>query len=149
MSIKILDSELNRLLRNVNIDPFSGCWITRRKANVSGLVPYKGTNLPRVIFQLFHNVKLASNVFVIHTCDKPKCINPEHLKCGSHRVNMDDMVNKERMFCKVTPEQREEIKTLYATGNYTLRQLGWRYKVDASAISRIINDKTSGVARLR
>lgn len=33
---------------------------------------------------------------VMHTCDNPKCINPNHLKIGTHKENSQDMVNKNR-----------------------------------------------------
>lgn len=39
---------------------------------------------------------------------------------------------------KMTPDQVREIRHLYLTGNYTQKQLGVMYGIDASAISNII-----------
>ena len=33
---------------------------------------------------------------VMHTCDTPRCINPDHLRIGTAAENSQDMVNKRR-----------------------------------------------------
>lgn len=39
---------------------------------------------------------LPSDVFVLHACDNPGCINVEHLFLGSHADNMRDKAEKQR-----------------------------------------------------
>lgn len=33
---------------------------------------------------------------IMHKCDNPACINPNHLICGTHKENMQDMTRKKR-----------------------------------------------------
>lgn len=51
--------------------------------------------LHRYIYELYNN-KIPKNKEVMHTCDNRACINPEHLKLGTHKDNMLDMKNKNR-----------------------------------------------------
>lgn len=49
----------------------------------------------RISFYLI-NGPFDSNLMVLHKCDNPSCINPEHLFLGTAKDNFDDMIQKGR-----------------------------------------------------
>lgn len=45
---------------------------------------------------LLANGEFDRSCLILHTCDNPSCVNPEHLFLGTHRDNMIDMTIKGR-----------------------------------------------------
>lgn len=83
---------------------------------------------------------------VMHTCDNPGCINPAHLKLGTHADNMQDKKNKGRAprgedagRSKLTEKQVIEIRGLAAIIQYRL--LAAQYGVSVPTIKDIVSRK--------
>jgi HNH endonuclease len=78
---------------------------------------------------------------IMHHCptgDTKACVNPAHLGEGTHLENMREMFAKggpTKTWMKVSEVQAEEMRTLYATGQWTLAQLGTRYGITFHGVS--------------
>lgn len=59
------------------------------------------------------------DVIVRHTCDNPRCINPDHLIPGTRADNVKDMIDRGRA-CKprrkLSMEEVNEIRRVYKSG---------------------------------
>lgn len=45
---------------------------------------------------LIHYGEFDRKLCVLHKCDNPPCVNPEHLFLGTHKENTQDMLRKGR-----------------------------------------------------
>lgn len=83
----------------------NGCleWQGRRNIGGYGVVQFRKKQWPahRVSWTLFRGEipSGASHDFcVLHRCDNPPCINPNHLFLGSQRENVFDSIKKKRHY---------------------------------------------------
>lgn len=113
---------------------------------------YRRELLHRLVYCEAHAVTPESirGKVVRHTCDNPRCINPEHLIIGTQADNMRDMVERGRQASGSRLPQTKLTNAIVAQirSRYTPRcvvnggaALAREYGVDQSIISKIINNK--------
>lgn len=100
----------------------------------------------RKAWELLHG-PIPDGLLVLHTCDNPPCIRPDHLFLGTHRDNQQDKWAKGRGIVinnsiKLTESNVRAIRTRYATGTIRQIDLGKEYGVSQTAISAIVNRRT-------
>ena len=95
---------------------------------------------------------IGNGMSVLHKCDNPACVNPDHLFLGNQKDNIQDMMNKkigkfpgspgERHHKhKLTRKNIEEIKDKLNLG-VKQKEIAKIYSIDSSQISRINTGKT-------
>jgi len=99
---------INSFHARVEINLISGCWIWTggHKGNWRGKKDYGIASDIKIggsryqtahrLSWLIHYGEVPANLMVCHTCDNPRCCNPDHLFLGTQLENMKDMVSKGR-----------------------------------------------------
>lgn len=97
----------------------------------------------RVSYELYVG-SIPEGAQILHSCDRPICVNPSHLRPGNARDNTDDALERDRIRkgdrhwnVKLTEEDVREIRSLREKGR-TYRFIAESYGVSTSAIRDII-----------
>jgi len=85
-----------RLLERIRIDE-NGCWnyIGYKNSSGYGRLRFNGKKIlaPRLSY-MSEKGNIPDGMFVLHTCDNPACVNPDHLYLGDAKDNAMDMSNE-------------------------------------------------------
>ena len=129
--------------------PESGCWLwVGAQANPKGYgvmtVNQKNILAHHVAYQL-HVGPIDPGKQILHSCDVPSCVNPNHLRLGTAKENSQDMVRKRRSCkgirnsqSKLTESEVKEIRRLLnATPNIHQKNLAKQFGVTPMVITNI------------
>jgi len=139
------------LLDRVLPEPNSGCWLWTSTLNKDGYAKsrYKGKSyqMHRAYYEEFKG-SIPDGLCVLHKCDTPSCVNPDHLFLGTVSDNNADKVKKGRQpkgekhpNAKLSVPQVRAIKKLASCGwsqSYLAREYGVNFRtVHAIAKNKI------------
>jgi hypothetical protein len=145
------------------IDKTGDCWLWTGGKNKGGYgvifdTKQRKTRIASRVIWESTNGLIPDGLFVLHRCDNPPCVNPEHLFLGTPHDNNQDMMRKGRCAtfgdanwrrqnppkgerngrAKLTREIVEEIRSRFAAGGETQTALAREYGVIQAHISRIL-----------
>jgi hypothetical protein len=136
--------------RPIEIQLQSDCMvITNRQKTKAGYIQRRQrlirTSYHRYIYELNYG-PIPDGAIIRHSCNNPSCINPLHLKIGTHADNVNDRVVADRSAkgvrngrSKLTEAQVLEIRS---DTNTPLYELAFMYNVSRKAISQIRKGNT-------
>jgi hypothetical protein len=150
-----LTNKKNRTIRErfwsfVDRKPHNKCWDwTGAFAGGSyGVIKINKKNIlaHRFCYKLCFG-EIPNCLFVCHSCDNPKCVNPSHLFLGRHKDNMNDMVKKDRQAvgenngrCKITLVQVEKIRAL--KGKLSQEKIAKLFNISKTTVGHIHRNET-------
>lgn len=79
-------------------EPNTGCWLWSEGTDWAGYGYFRhaGELLAHRCSYVLHSGPIPTGLHVLHKCDVPACVNPEHLFLGTHQDNMTDCKVKGR-----------------------------------------------------
>lgn len=139
-----------------HMNKVTACWEWCAFRNAKGYGTFSITRDARLYAHraswLLHRGAIPAGLLVLHHCDNPSCVNPDHLFLGTARDNTQDMLRKGRAgattaggenspLSKLSDEQVIEIRAHRAMGAL-LHIIAARYSVSTSNVSRICAGKS-------
>ena len=117
------------------LEPVSGCWRWLGKIRIYGMmtVNRESVGAHRVSWEL-HKGPIPEGDHVLHRCDNPTCVNPEHLFLGTRADNTIDMILKGRG--KKAKLTREDVLAIRADPR-GCKKLARVYGVHPTQITRL------------
>jgi hypothetical protein len=123
----------------------AGCWIWRGHTNERGYASWKPANhsmesVYRAIANAAHGPK-PPGMLTRHLCHEKLCVNPEHLRYGTHHENMLDMQANGSIRSLFGPREVDDCRRLYRSGA-TLISLQEKYDCSAQAMCHVLFSRT-------
>jgi len=131
------------------LDKSGDCWVFIGKKDKAGYGHVQCGGKFYTAHRLAYEISTGDNpsgFVIMHTCDNPPCCNPDHLRKGTHKDNMDDMFSKgrnakifQRYTVKLSLDLANEIRKLFSDG-LSKHALSRKYNVTTHTIRDVINN---------
>jgi hypothetical protein len=141
-----------RLAEHTGETTSTGCilWIGAKNNHGYGRFTMNGKGIlaHRASYEITHG-KIPDGLFVLHKCDVPACINPDHLELGTQTDNMRQASQRQRV--KVPRCKGEQQGSAKLTNEKVLmirqeqgthKSIAEKYGVSISVIYAVRNKKT-------
>jgi len=89
-----------RFWTKVDIKAINDCWLWKAFKDKDGYGRFnfgKEISAHRISYILTFG-PIPQGLYVLHNCDNPSCVNPYHLKLGTHIDNVKDMKDRNRFY---------------------------------------------------
>lgn len=136
------------------VDKTGDCWIWTKNTYKYGygrlsIGKSKQIRAHRYMYEKTYGV-IPNGMNVLHSCDNPRCIKPEHLFLGTQKDNVTDMMKKRRGGYKSFKGEEHsnsklkdtdiiKIKEMWSSGLFLQREIAKELGISQQVISKIVN----------
>lgn len=134
------------------------CWVwtaSTRPGGYGQFMVWQGQLVAahRLSWEMVHG-PVPVGLCVLHKCDNPPCVRPEHLFLGTAKDNIHDMIKKGRrkigsqkrgadsQHAKLSAKQVIDLRRLWNEGHLTIPALARRFGVGCATISSVARNLT-------
>lgn len=92
------NKDIDRFLGKIEKTKSCWLWLGSRSGKGYGSFWLNGRKRPasQVAWSMANKQSFPSGMFACHTCDNPKCVNPDHIFVGTPKDNTQDAILKNR-----------------------------------------------------
>lgn len=162
--MNITKKDVARFWSRVNVGDDNSCWYWNNATHSFGYgyININGKNYlsHRIALIIWNDGKVEKDKFVLHSCNNPACCNPNHLRWGTQKENINDCIKAGR---KTNPPRNginppihygtdnnnaimDEKKVLNLREDWSnkmeAKQLSKKYGIAISTVYQIINFKS-------
>lgn len=148
---KLNDGDKARIESRINKNGPNGCWLWTGKKSGDGYGHLKVQGTQHTAHRLTYTMyvgEIPAGKVLMHSCDNPICVKPEHLTPGTQAQNIQDAVQKGRIargtahgLAVLTEQQVYEIRALVADGTMLQYTIAYKYDVSRQLVSAIHHRK--------
>lgn len=128
------------------VEKTEGCWKWKGRKHPTGygVFDFLGSAwLAHRVSWLFHAGSIEQEKDILHSCDNPECVNPAHLRVGTHAENMRDKLERGRQKrgtqCSNAKLTDDQVAIIKAAGRAVPRLvMAQEFGVNRQAISNIL-----------
>lgn len=123
-----------------------GCvmWVGATDEDGYGLGRLDGVfgRMTRLLWEREYGLIESSKLFCCHHCDRPWCVNVDHLFLGTAKDNMEDCVSKRRNNRRLSEESVELARAQHANNGRSIIQMAEELGVHEMTLRAAVNGRT-------
>ena len=136
------------------INDENSCWEWQGFLDKNGYGTIEVNGVTLRVHRLAYEIQTGESIpdgFVVrhYVCDNPSCCRGSHLRVGTQKDNVQDMLDKLRQSfgedhwaSKLSTEEVERMRQLHESGNYSQVELADMFEVTPTSVNKIVRYKS-------